>query len=122
MIKINTSNPEPIFLQISKGIIELIIEGTFKENSIIPSVRSLAFELKVNPNTVQRAYKELERDGWIGVLRGEGYIVKEIPKKGIEKYLKEKKNLIEKELYTLKKIGFKREEILNLINEIWREK
>lgn len=122
MIKINTSNPEPIFLQISKGIIELIIEGTFKENSLIPSVRNLAFELKVNPNTVQRAYKELERDGWIYVLRGEGYVVKEIPKKGIEKYLKEKKNLIEKELYTLKKIGFKKEEILNLINEIWREK
>jgi len=122
MIKIDTSNPEPIFLQISKGIIELIIDGTFKENSQIPSVRNLAYELKVNPNTVQRAYKELERDGWIEVLRGEGYVVSGVPKNGIEKYIKEKKNLIEKELFSLKKIGFKKEEILNLINEIWREK
>ncbi len=122
MIKIDPKNPKPIFEQISNGIKEFILEGTLKENEKIPSVRSFAFDLKVNPNTVQKAYKELEKEGWIEVLRGEGYIIKKIPEKGLENYIKEKKKIIEEELNALKKIGLKKEEILNLISKIWREK
>lgn len=120
--KIDPKKPEAIYLQIAKNIKELILDETFKEKEMLPSVRNLAFELRVNPNTVQRAYKELEREGWIEVLRGEGYVVKKVPEKGFENYIKEKKKIIEGELYNLKKAGFKKEDILNLIDKIWRQK
>lgn len=118
--KIDPKKPEPIFLQIVNFIKKMILEGTFKENQMLPSVRNLSLELKVNPNTVQKAYKELEREGWIEVLRGEGYIVKKIPENGLENYIKERKKIIEVEINALKKIGQKKEDILNFIEEIWR--
>lgn len=120
--KIDPKKPEPIFLQIGNSIKEMILDGTFKEGEMLPSVRNLALDLKVNPNTVQRAYKELERDGWIEVLRGEGYMVIKPEENGVKKYLNERKKIIEKEILSLKKAGIKKEEILNFIEEIWREK
>ncbi len=120
--KIDPKKPEPIFLQISNAIKEMILEETFKEKDMLPSVRALAFELKVNPNTVQRAYKELEREGWIEVLRGEGYIVKKTSENEIKSFIKERKKTIEKEILSLKKAGAELEEIIKIIEEIWRER
>ncbi len=120
--KIDPKKPEPIFLQISKAVKEMVLEETFKEKDMLPSVRVLAFELKVNPNTVQRAYKELEREGWIEVLRGEGYIVKKPPENEIKSFIKERKKIIEKEVLSLKKAGVELEEIIKIIEDIWRER
>ncbi|MEJ5167273.1 MAG: GntR family transcriptional regulator [Thermoanaerobaculia bacterium] len=120
--KIDPKKPEPIFLQIANFIKDMIMEGTFKQGDLLPSVRNLAFDLKVNPNTVQKSYKELEREGWVEVLRGEGYLAKKPEENEIKNYLKERKKIIEKEILSLKKAGIKKEEILNFIEEIWREK
>lgn len=120
--KIDPKKPQPIFLQIENFIKEMVLNKTFKEKEMLPSVRNLSFDLKVNPNTVQKAYKELEREGWIEVLRGEGYIVKKPEEESIDLFLKEKKKIIETEILSLKKAGLKKEEVLNFINEIWREK
>lgn len=120
--KIDPKKTQPIFLQIINLIEELILNGTFKEGDMLPSVRNLAFELKVNPNTVQKAYRELERDGWIEVQRGEGYLVKKPRGENLNNFLKEKKKIIKAEILSLKKAGLKKEEIIDFINEIWREK
>lgn len=120
--KIDPKKPEPIFIQIGNCIKEMILDGTFKEGQLLPSVRNLSLELKVNPNTVQKAYKELERDGWIEVLRGEGYISKKPAENEINSYLREKKKILEGEVLSLKKAGLKKEDIINFIEEIWREK
>lgn len=122
IIKIDPKKTQPIFLQIINLVEELILNGTFKEGDILPSVRNLAFELKVNPNTVQKAYKELERDGWIEIQRGEGYFVKKPREENLNNFLKEKKKIIKAEILSLKKVGLKKEEIIYFINEIWREK
>lgn len=78
IIKIDLKKHSQFFLQ--------TINGAFKEGDILPAVRNLAFELKVNPNTVQKAYKELERDGWIEIQRGEGYFVKKPRFESLEKF------------------------------------
>lgn len=65
MFSIDLTSRTPIYEQIYNKIIELIISGTLVENSQLPSVRSLAKDAGVNPNTVAKAYQELERNGII---------------------------------------------------------
>ena len=65
----------PIYEQIVEKMSELMIRGALSENSPLPSVRNLAAELSINPNTVQRAYIELEREGYIYSIKGKGSFV-----------------------------------------------
>ena len=67
------SNNQPIYLQIADMICEKILANTWKENERIPSVRDLAGEIQVNPNTVMRAYTYLEEKGVIANQRGIGF-------------------------------------------------
>lgn len=67
----------PIYEQIAKEIKNEIISGNLKENELLPSIRSLAAELRVSVITTKRAYEELERDGYIYTIRGKGSYVAE---------------------------------------------
>ncbi|MDD6278371.1 MAG: GntR family transcriptional regulator [Ruminococcus sp.] len=81
MFSIDLTSRVPIYEQIYKKIIELIIKGTLHENDQIPSVRNLAKDTGVNPNTVAKAYQELERNGIIYSLQGRGsFIARPDPK------------------------------------------
>ena len=62
MFDLDLQSRTPIYEQIYKKTVELIIKGVLKENEQLPSVRSLAKDLSVNPNTVSKAYQELERN------------------------------------------------------------
>lgn len=75
MFSIDLTSRIPIYQQIYKKIIELILKGTLSENDMIPSVRSLAKDTGVNPNTVAKAYQELERNGIIYSLQGRGSFI-----------------------------------------------
>lgn len=68
---------KPIYLQISDGLCERIVEGEWKEGERIVSIRDYATEMGVNPNTVQRAYDMLQQEGVIFNRRGLGYFVSE---------------------------------------------
>lgn len=72
MILLDPRDRRPIYEQIIEKLSELIALGAFSENQPLPSVRSLAAELSINPNTVQRAYVELERRGFIYSVKGKG--------------------------------------------------
>ena len=67
----------PIYEQLKARIIELVMLDAIKPNEQLPSVRSLARDLGVNPNTVQKAYQELERDGFIYSVSGKGSFIME---------------------------------------------
>lgn len=69
------SRNRPIFLQIAEEMIRRIARGELSPREQLPSVRELAIQLRVNPNTVQKAYQELERRGIIFTLRGHGSFV-----------------------------------------------
>ena len=70
MFDLDLQSRTPIYEQLYKKTIELIIKGVLKENDQLPSVRSLAKEIGVNPNTVAKAYQELERNKIIYSVSG----------------------------------------------------
>ncbi len=72
MIPINPRDPRPIYIQIKEGLCRLILSGAVKTGERLPSVRELAGQLAINPNTIQRAYRELESDGFIYSVSGKG--------------------------------------------------
>ena len=77
MIILDYKDRRPIYEQIIEKLEELMLIGVLKENDPMPSVRSLATDLAINPNTIQRAYAELERRGCIYVIKGKGSFVAE---------------------------------------------
>ena len=76
MIFIDYNDKRPIYEQVTEKIQTLILNGVLEPDSKLPSVRSLAMELSINPNTIQRAYSELEREGFIYSVKGRGNFVK----------------------------------------------
>ena len=75
MISLNYRDTSPIYEQIKSGFVTMILTGALTEDEKLPSVRELAMELAINPNTIQRAYRELERDGYIYSVAGKGSFV-----------------------------------------------
>jgi len=69
----------PIYTQITGQVKSRILSGTLKPGSQLPSVRELAVQLTINPNTVARAYQDLEREGWVRTRRGRGTYVADRP-------------------------------------------
>ena len=71
MLEINLQSPVPIYDQIKAGLRGLVSKGILKPGDKAPSVRALAMELRVNPNTVARAMRELAQEGFLEAARGE---------------------------------------------------
>ncbi len=67
----------PIYLQIAEGIRSALAAGVYRPGDVLPSLRAMATDAHVNPNTVQRAYDELEREGLVYSQRGKGLFVTE---------------------------------------------
>ena len=84
MIFIDYNDKRPIYEQVTEKIQTLILNGVLESDSKLPSVRSLAMELSINPNTIQRAYSELEREGFIYSVKGRGNL-EELRARGILK-------------------------------------
>ena len=75
MIILDYQDRRPIYEQITERFRTLIYQGALPAGSRLPSVRQLAMELSINPNTIQRAYAELERNGFIYSVKGRGSFV-----------------------------------------------
>lgn len=97
MIVIDYQNRKPIYEQIVERFQMLIIRGILEADSQMPSVRSLAAELSINPNTIQKAYAILEQQGFIYPVKGRGNFVsgdKAVKKKKEELYFQKLKTVI----------------------------
>lgn len=111
----------PIYIQIMDYIKIRIITKEFKEGDKLPSVRELSTKLKVNPNTIQRSYHELEREDLVFTQRGMGTFITE-DKETINKLqITMASNLVEEFIKDMKVLGFNPEEIIDLINKEIRE-
>ena len=75
MIILDYKDARPIYEQVVDKLQKLIINGVLEPDSKMPSVRSLAMELCINPNTIQKAYAELERKGFLYTIKGRGNFV-----------------------------------------------
>ncbi len=117
MFELDSRSRLPIYEQLIEIIKQLIISKALKPDEQLPPVRVLAQQLTINPNTIQKAYKELERQEYIYSLIGKGHFVSP----AIEHMNHEQKKLLQEEL--LKKIaeamhlGMSREELLLIIAE-----
>lgn len=114
-------NNKPVYIQIVEQLKVKIISGEIELDSKLDSVRSLAAEAMVNPNTMQKALAELEREGFVYSKRTSGRFVtdnKELIEKERKKLVKDN---VKKTLDTLINLGYTNEEILNLVEEILRE-
>ena len=78
MIILDYRDRRPIYEQVISRFQELMLTGALEKDSQLPAVRSLAMELSINPNTIQRAYRELESEGYIYTLSGKGTFVAEV--------------------------------------------
>ena len=79
MVQLDYRDARPIYAQIIDGFRGQIVSGVLQQGNKLPSVRELACELAINPNTIQRAYRELEMGGWIASVPGKGSFVCGIP-------------------------------------------
>lgn len=75
MIQLNYRDSRPFYLQIMENMRQLIVTQALKADEKLPSVRDLASSLAINPNTIQRAYRELEKEGYVYSLSGKGTFV-----------------------------------------------
>ena len=80
MVHLDYRDARPIYTQIIDGFRDQILRGILAPDDRLPSVRELAAQLTINPNTIQRAYRELEAQGWIATVPGKGCFVTGIPK------------------------------------------
>ena len=118
MIKIDWQSRVPIYQQIEQRIIELILMGELKENDQLPSVRNMARDLGINPNTIQKAYQELEGRGIIYSATGRGNFVS-APRAAGELKRQECFQLLRKTLRDAKIAGVQLNEINRLVEEIY---
>ncbi|MDP5274118.1 GntR family transcriptional regulator [Chengkuizengella axinellae] len=122
LIHIDQKSQTPIYEQIIKQIKELKVKGILQVNEKLPSVRELSSTLLVNPNTVSKAYQELERQEVIVTLRGKGTFISDQPvsnfdsKKAEELQTALKQILIEARYYNITK-----EQILQWLDEQYKE-
>lgn len=75
MIHLDYRDARPIYAQITDGFREQIAAGVLQPGEKLPSVRELAADLAINPNTIQRSYRQLEVEGWIATVPGKGCFV-----------------------------------------------
>ncbi len=121
-LKIYSKSDIPIYEQIERQLKQEILEGNIKSGEALPSIRSLAADLKISVITTKRAYEELEKDGMIYSVPGKGFFV---DNPDIQ-YLAEKRTLnIETELSSLlsdaKRAGIKKDEFIDMINILWED-
>lgn len=102
LIQLNYRDAKPIYEQIKDGLRKLVISNSFVANEKLPSVREMASRLAINPNTIQKAYKELETEGYIYTIAGKGSFVaerKEVLGTRNEELLEEFDNVVEELLF-----------------------
>lgn len=122
MLKINPRSSTPIYEQIQLGIKELILKGALQGGEKIPSVREMAALLTINPNTISKAYGELEREGIIETLRGKGtYVVDNFKRKADESKMKYISEELKKIILEANYNGMDKDSFIELTIKIFSE-
>lgn len=120
MILLDYRDKRPIYEQVVDKLERLIIGGALEPNDKMPSVRGLAMDISVNPNTIQRAYAQLEQEGYIYTVSGRGSFVaheSEWRNGKLEEMRQELTRVVEK----AKETGLSKEEVINIVLRTFEE-
>ena len=113
MIRLDYRDARPIYEQVRDGLRSMMVTGVLAAGDKLPSVRSLATELAINPNTIQRAYAELEAEGYIYSVAGRGSFVSAGDGEHLRRIAELTGRLVPL-LEELKSLGYTREQLLVL--------
>jgi len=119
--RIDLRSPETINEQIKRGIKESVLKGEVTDEELLPSIREMASILRVNPNTVARAYRELESEGIIIARQGLGYLLAKNREKIRESLLESLQEEFRKYLIRFKRLGISLEEIQEVVRLSWQK-
>lgn len=122
IILINNKSGQPIYEQIYSQIKNQIIGGDLKENESLPSIRTLAKDLRISVITTKRAYEELERDGYIYTLPGKGSFVAQ---KNLllvnEEYMRQIENHFDEIRKLSAAVKLSKEDLHEMLDTLWEE-
>ncbi|WP_313339365.1 GntR family transcriptional regulator [Sedimentibacter sp.] len=117
MILIDNNSSKALYEQIYDELTRLILSKVLKPDEKLPSVRELAAMIKINPNTIQKAYKSLEENNYIYTVKGVGNFVKDsIELRSI--YIKNLEEKLSEAIKSLKELGLNDEYIIDLVRKI----
>ena len=111
MLNLDYRDARPIYEQVKDGLRRLMVTGVIQEGEKLPSVRTMASSLAINPNTIQRAYGELETEGFVYSVTGRGTFVAEGDTQSAVRR-REVADKVKPMLEELKNLGMSREELL----------
>ena len=111
MVQLDYRDARPIYTQIIDNYRSQIVAGILQTGDKLPSVRELASQLTINPNTIQRAYRELEMQGWIASVPGKGCFVCGVPL-GARSEQEELMKTLDKTVQSLLNLGLTRQELI----------
>lgn len=115
-MNVKFNNEIPIYIQIMDYLKNEIILGKINEGSKLPSIRELSNQFKVNSNTIQRVYKEMEREGIVHVQRGMGTFIEDDATIIMKLKCGTAEKIIDEFITKMKNIGFSNDEIIGSIN------
>ena len=119
MFVVDVMSRVPVYEQIIKQVEEQVLTGILKEGDKLPSVRSLSVKLSINPNTIQKAYTELDRRQLIITAPGKGSFISEKAIEVVGANSREKMTELNKIIRELALAGVTKEEIINNIEEVF---
>ena len=119
MFVVDVMSRVPVYEQIIKQVEEQVLTGILKEGDKLPSVRSLSVKLSINPNTIQKAYTELDRRQLILTVPGKGSFISEKAIEVVGANSREKMTELNKIIRELALAGVTKEEIINNIEEVF---
>ena len=119
MFVVDVMSRVPVYEQIIKQVEEQVLTGVLKEGDKLPSVRSLSVKLSINPNTIQKAYTELDRRQLIITVSGKGSFISEKAIEVVGANSREKMTELNKIIRELALAGVTKEEIINNVEEVF---
>ncbi|WP_375104875.1 GntR family transcriptional regulator [Paenibacillus sp. RS8] len=122
MFELDVRSRKPIYEQLTDKVKEMILHGILQTDEQLPSVRTLSQQLTVNPNTIQKAYRELEREGYIYSLQGKGSFVAPMKKEQNEAKKAEVRDALLRLMAEAVYLGFTAAEISSLYKQVEKQR
>ena len=121
MFLVNTKSKQPLYEQLVEQLRRQLFLGAAQAGQALPSVRQLATELGINPNTIQKAYRRMEAEGMIVSVPGKGSFISDDLADMLKKQRDEQIQKTRQEILTSREMGLDKETIKRLTDEVFKE-
>ena len=121
MFLVNPRSKQPLYEQLVEQLRRQLLLGVTESGAAMPSVRQLATELGINPNTIQKAYRRMEEEGMIISIPGRGSFVSDDLAETLQKQRQEQRDKARQALLNCREAGLAKDEMMQIIEEVYKE-